>query len=165
MRAFIVLLCATMVVAVRLGAQDSSQVAPAVPTAPTMDQPVEAAPAPTQAQMATPPSFDGEMAAPSSDGVQAIRPGMTEDQVIASWGKPVAARDAGNFTYLYFENDCLRRCGTFDLVILQGGQTVDAIARASYHRYDGVSSSPNDRLPEYTPPPVEADTPAATPSN
>ena len=139
MRALIVLLCASTVVAARLGAQDSSQVAPA----PMPDQ----------------------VAARSSDGVQAIRPGMTEDQVVASLGTPVAVRKAGNFTYLYFENDCLKRCGTFDLVILQGGQTVDAIARASYHRYDGVSSSPNDRLPEYTPPSVEAGTQSSTSPN
>ncbi len=34
----------------------------------------------------------------------------------------------------------------------QGGQVIDAIARGKDHAYDGVSSSPADRKPHYTPP-------------
>jgi hypothetical protein len=81
-----------------------------------------------------------------------VRPGMTEAEVIAAWGEPLARRSRGTFTYLHFATDCLKECGTYDVVILDGGQVVDAIARSRNHRYDGVSSSPRDRLPEYTPP-------------
>ncbi len=81
-----------------------------------------------------------------------IRPGMSEAEVVAQWGEPLARRTRGAFTYLHFETDCLKECGTYDVVILEGGQVVDAIARSSNHRYDGVSSSPTDRAPEYTPP-------------
>jgi hypothetical protein len=84
--------------------------------------------------------------------VKTIRPGMTEAEVRAAWGAPVTSRKAKDYTYLFYENGCLRACGTYDLVILQGGQVVDAIARGSDHRYDGVSSSPADRAPRYTPP-------------
>jgi hypothetical protein len=81
-----------------------------------------------------------------------VRPGMTEAEVVAAWGEPLARRTKGAFTYLHFETDCLKECGTYDVVILEGGQVVDAIARSKNHRYDGVSSSPTDRAPEFTPP-------------
>lgn len=81
-----------------------------------------------------------------------IRPGMSEAEVVAAWGEPLARRTRGAFTYLHFPTDCLKECGTYDVVILDGGQVVDAIARAKNHRYDGVSSSPANRAPEYTPP-------------
>ena len=81
-----------------------------------------------------------------------IRPGMSEADVIAAWGEPLARRTRGAFTYLHFPTDCLKACGTYDLVILEGGQVVDAIARSKNHRYDGVSSSPADRAPAFTPP-------------
>lgn len=79
--------------------------------------------------------------------VRVIRPGMTEAQVRESWGEPLAVRQRGEFTYMFFENGCLKTCGMHDLVILQGAQVVDAVARAPYHGYDGVSSSPNERVP------------------
>jgi hypothetical protein len=81
-----------------------------------------------------------------------IRPGMTEAAVRAAWGAPVAARARGQHAYLFYDNGCLRKCGTYDVVILEGGQVVDAIVRGSGHRYDGVSSSPPDRAPGFTPP-------------
>ncbi|HEY8105507.1 MAG TPA: outer membrane protein assembly factor BamE [Gemmatimonadales bacterium] len=84
--------------------------------------------------------------------VQTIRPGMTEAEVRAAWGTPVTSRKVGDYAYLFYENGCLRSCGTYDLVVLQGGQVVDAIARGKNHNYDGVSSSPADRAPRYTPP-------------
>jgi hypothetical protein len=80
-----------------------------------------------------------------------IRPGMSEAQVVAAWGAPLARRARGPFTYLHFPTDCLKECGTYDVVILEGGQVVDAIARSKNHAYDGVSSSPASRAPEYTP--------------
>ncbi len=93
----------------------------------------------------------GARAARAQD-VKTIRPGMTEADVRAAWGAPVTSRKAGDYTYLFYENGCLRTCGTYDLVILQGGQVVDAVVRGKDHHYDGVSSSPADRKPHYTPP-------------
>jgi hypothetical protein len=84
--------------------------------------------------------------------VKTIRPGMSEAEVRAAWGEPVTSRKTGDFAYLFYQNGCLRSCGTYDVVILQGGQVVDAIARGKDHQYDGVSSSPADRAPHYTPP-------------
>ncbi|HEU4649523.1 MAG TPA: hypothetical protein VFS33_10725 [Gemmatimonadales bacterium] len=84
--------------------------------------------------------------------VATIRPGMTEAAVRAAWGTPVTQRSRGQHTYLFYENGCLRTCGTYDVVILEGGQVVDAIVRGSGHRYDGVSSSPPDRAPGFTQP-------------
>jgi hypothetical protein len=81
-----------------------------------------------------------------------IKPGMSEAEVVAAWGEPLARRTRGPFTYLHFQTDCLKECGTYDIVILEGGQVVDAIARSKNHRYDGVSSSPTNRAPEFTPP-------------
>ena len=81
-----------------------------------------------------------------------IKPGMTDAEVRTAWGEPLIARKAGIHTYLFYQNDCLRTCGTYDVVILESGQVVDAIVRASYHRYEGTSSSPSDRKPEYTSP-------------
>jgi len=84
--------------------------------------------------------------------VKTIHPGMTEAEVRAAWGEPVTSRKAGDYAYLFYENGCLRACGTYDLVILQGGQVVDAIVRGKDHRYDGISSSPAGRKSRYTPP-------------
>ena len=88
----------------------------------------------------------------AAQDVATVRPGMSEAEVVAAWGEPLARRTKGSFTYLHFQTDCLKECGTYDVVILEGGQVVDAIARSKNHRYDGVSSSPTDRAPEFTPP-------------
>ncbi len=81
-----------------------------------------------------------------------IDPGMTREQVVATWGPPVAERMYGNREYLYFRNGCEVSCGTFDVVFLEGGQVIDAIVRGLGHEYAGVSSSPPDRAPAFTPP-------------
>lgn len=79
-----------------------------------------------------------------------IDPGMTADQVMSTWGPPVAARTAGPWMYLYFRNGCEVTCGTFDVVFLQDGQVVDAIVRGQGHAYSGVSSSPPGRPALFT---------------
>ncbi len=79
-----------------------------------------------------------------------IKPGMTEAQVRTEWGAPLTVRSAGRMSYMYYTNDCLKRCGTYDIVFLEGGQVVDAIVRDGRRRYDGISSSPADRKPEPT---------------
>jgi len=89
-------------------------------------------------------------ASAAAQEVKSIKPGMTEAEVRATWGDPLTARKAGNMTYLYYRNDCMRSCGTHDVVFLENGQVVDAVVRDSHHGYDGVASSPRDRKPEPT---------------
>jgi hypothetical protein len=81
-----------------------------------------------------------------------IKPGQSEAEVRASWGDPLIVRKSGDYTYMYFQNGCLKTCGTYDVVMLERDQVVDAIVRATNHHYDGVSSSPPERKPEMTRP-------------
>jgi hypothetical protein len=80
-----------------------------------------------------------------------VKPGMTVDEVRAAWGAPSAERTRGSFTYLTFPTACLPGCGTHDIVILQDGKVVDAIARSNGRRYEG-NASYTARVPGYTPP-------------
>ncbi len=135
---------------------------PAAPVAATPQapepEPVEPEPQQTPVREARPTSTQvGEEAwFPTETGT--ISPGMTVDEVIGVWGTPVADRTLGNWTFLYFRNGCEWACGTFDIVMLEGGQVVDAIVRGAGHTYAGVSSSPPDRVAEFTPPVVFPDT-------
>jgi len=79
-----------------------------------------------------------------------VRPGMREPQVLAAWGASSGSRVRGDYTYLFFANGCQPACGIQDVVILERGQVIDAIARDPRHRYDGVSSSPAGRTPSRT---------------
>ncbi|MEP6573466.1 MAG: hypothetical protein ABJD11_12250 [Gemmatimonadota bacterium] len=85
-----------------------------------------------------------------AQGVKTIKPGMTTAEVKATWGAPLAERTYGNYTYLSYDNGCVKSCGTYDTVILEKGQVVDAIVRGSMHAYSGMSSSPVGRKPEAT---------------
>ena len=142
-----------------------------LPTVAVAQQPTTPAPAPTPVvvppPVIPPPVDTSKVAAPTTvavpttapveataapAGASSIKPGMTVDQVEAAWGKPAVQRTVGTRTYLFYKNDCLKRCGTFDVVFFDGGQVVDAIVRASYHTYDGTSSSPPDRKPAFTKP-------------
>jgi hypothetical protein len=89
-------------------------------------------------------------AAPVPDN--AVRPGMTEAEVRARWGDPLATRTANDWTYLFYRNRNSRRVGWEDVVFLQHGQVLDAIVRSPDHVYAGVSSSPEGRVPVFTPP-------------
>lgn len=82
--------------------------------------------------------------------VRTIKPGMTQAEVRTAWGAPFTVRTRGAHTFLYFTNDCLKRCGTYDIVFLEGGQVIDAIVRDKGRRYDGIASSPIDRKPTPT---------------
>ncbi len=86
----------------------------------------------------------------AAQALPTIKPGMTEAQVRTEWGAPLTVRSAGRMSYMYYTNDCLKRCGTYDIVFLEGGQVVDAIVRDGRRRYDGISSSPAERKPEPT---------------
>ena len=89
-------------------------------------------------------------ASAAAQETKTIKPGMTEAEVKAAWGEPMTARKSGDMTYLYYRNDCLKTCGTYDVVFLEKGQVVDAVVRDSHRAYDGIASSPKDRKPEMT---------------
>ncbi len=97
------------------------------------------------AQPATPAVAPG-------DTSSAVRPGMTQADVVARWGKPAAVRRMNDWTYLFFRNGDERTWGYYDTVFLQNGQVMDAIVRSPEHVYEGQSSSPEGRVPEFTPP-------------
>ena len=71
-----------------------------------------------------------------------VSPGMTKAQVTAALGQPATLRTVSEFTYMFYQNSCGRRCGMNDLVILQGDSVVDAIFRSPNRHYTGTSSSP-----------------------
>ena len=101
----------------------------------------------TAAPVVAPPLAKAPVPQPSDS---TVRPGMTEAQVRVAWGAPSGSRARGDFTYLFFANGCQPACGVQDVVILERGQVVDAVARGKGHRYDGVSSSPAGRAPSPT---------------
>ncbi len=128
----------------------------------TPAQPEAAAPAATPA----PDRQDFAVADPFTDPLEepwfptdtgTVEPGWTAEDVIAVWGVPVTDRSSGDWTFLYFRNGCERACGTYDVVMLQRGQVVDAIVRGPGHTYAGISSSPAGRLAEFTPPTSTSD--------
>ena len=80
-----------------------------------------------------------------------IFPGMRERDVYSLWGKPVALRTLGEFTYLFFQNGCEYSCGTLDVVTLQSGKVIDAIVRWPGHGYGGQSTSPTGEPPHAPP--------------
>lgn len=81
-----------------------------------------------------------------------VSPGMSREAVVGVWGEPVAERASGEWNYLYYRNGCEYSCGTFDVVMLQGGEVVDAIVRGQGHTYAGTSSSPAGSQGMFTPP-------------
>lgn len=120
-------------------AEDTAAVTPAPPvTAPVTTPPTAQRPTPQQAGMRA-----EEPWTPLHTGT--VNPGMTREDVIAVWGEPVTERVADGRGYMYFRNGCEVRCGTHDVVFLDGGQVVDAIVRGSGHDYAGTSSSPAGR--------------------
>jgi hypothetical protein len=80
-----------------------------------------------------------------------VQPGWTAEDVVSVWGNPVLERSMGDWTYMYFRNGCEQACGTYDVLILQRNQVVDAIVRGRGHTYAGLSSSPPGRVAEFTP--------------
>ena len=73
-------------------------------------------------------------------------------EVKAQWGEPLTVRSAGIMSYMYYKSDCLKKCGTNDVVFLENGQVIDAVVRDKSRRYDGIVSSPVTRKPEPTAP-------------
>jgi hypothetical protein len=141
--------------AARAEAVQDTTPAPATPVAPPVQEP-EPEPEPEPVQTVRPALAGEEPWFPVHTGT--VRPGMTADDVVAVWGVPVTDRAVGNWTFLYFRNGCELACGTFDVVMLEGGQVVDAIVRGPGHVYEGVSSSPPNRAAQFTPPTFSPDT-------
>lgn len=80
-----------------------------------------------------------------SAGAQAPRsidPGMSQTQVVERLGDPTLSRTAGDFTYLFYKNGCVKSCGMDDVVILRKDSVVDAMFRSTERAYTGKSSSP-----------------------
>jgi hypothetical protein len=88
----------------------------------------------------------------SAQDVKTIKPGMTDAQVREQWGEPLTVRKIGIMSYMYYRSNCLKTCGTNDVVFLENGQVVDAVVRDKSRKYDGIASSPADRKPEPTAP-------------
>jgi len=105
----------------------------------------------TTAAAAQPAAAPAPAAAPV-DSSGAVKPGMSEADVRARWGDPIAVRRMNDWTYLFYRNGRERQVGYYDVVFLQGGQVVDAIVRSAAHVYGGQSSSPEGRRPVFTPP-------------
>lgn len=70
-----------------------------------------------------------------------IRPGMTADDVRSIFGPPASVRQAGEWSYLYYLNNCPVRCGSDDVVFLQADTVVAAVLRAPYRRFAGPGAS------------------------
>lgn len=125
---------------------------------PAETMPVEATPAvtsppPPSRQAPPPPIAAAVRDVPYiSNDTGTVAPGMTEADVVAMWGSPVAVSRIGAMTYLYFPNSCELSCGTLDVVFLENGQVVDAVLRWPGHGYSGQSSSPPGSQPVATPP-------------
>jgi hypothetical protein len=84
--------------------------------------------------------------------VKTIKPGMTDAQVREQWGEPLTVKKIGIMSYMYYRSNCLKKCGTNDVVFLENGQVIDAVVRDKSRKYDGIASSPADRKPEPTAP-------------
>jgi hypothetical protein len=83
------------------------------------------------------------VAAPSlAQAPKSIDPGMSETKVVERLGAPDASRAAGDYKYLFYHNDCIRKCGMDDVVILRSDSVVDAMFRSADRAYTGKSSSP-----------------------
>jgi hypothetical protein len=70
-----------------------------------------------------------------------IRPGMSEAEVRSVFGTPARVRQADGWTYLYYGNRCLPRCGSDDVVFLQDGEVVAAVLRAPQRHFAGPAAA------------------------
>lgn len=73
---------------------------------------------------------------------QTVRAGMTESQVRSALGEPAATRRADDgWSYLFYLNGCAVRCGSDDVVFLQGDRVVTAVFRTPRRRFAGPAAS------------------------
>jgi hypothetical protein len=78
--------------------------------------------------------------------VASIDPGMTREEVLARLGTPNGESHFGSFTYLFYENGCVVKCGVDDVVVLEKGIVTDAVFRSPKRTFTGVSA-PATSLP------------------
>jgi hypothetical protein len=74
-----------------------------------------------------------------------ISAGMTAAEVRATFGPPAVVREGDGWTYFFYTNRCLPRCGTDDTVFLQDGRVVAAVLHAPARRFEGPAAA--DALP------------------
>ncbi len=73
---------------------------------------------------------------------QTVRAGMTETQVRSALGEPAATRRSDDgWSYLFYLNGCAVRCGSDDVVFLQGDRVVTAVFRTPRRRFAGPAAS------------------------
>jgi len=75
------------------------------------------------------------LAAPAAG--QTIAQGMSPAEVRAEFGSPARARDAGAWTYWYYNNGCPNRCGSDDVVFFQNERVVAAVLRTPRRAWRG----------------------------
>jgi hypothetical protein len=74
-----------------------------------------------------------------------IAPGMSETDVRRVFGEPTVRREVAGRTYLFYANGCPVRCGSDDVVFLEGGRVVTAVLRTPGRHFAGpavVGSAP-----------------------
>lgn len=73
---------------------------------------------------------------------QTVSAGMTESQVRSALGAPAATRSSDDgWTYLFYHNGCAVRCGSDDVVFLQGDRVVTAVFRTPRRRFAGPAAA------------------------
>jgi hypothetical protein len=70
-----------------------------------------------------------------------IAPGQTMDEVRGALGPPNVVREADGWTYFFYTNRCLPRCGTDDTVFFREGRVVSAVLHAPSRRYSGPAAA------------------------
>jgi len=78
----------------------------------------------------------------AQSATRVVSPGMSRAKVVSILGEPATVRSVAEFTYLFYQNSCGKRCGMNDLVVLRSDSVVDAIFRSPTRSYSGTSSSP-----------------------
>ena len=75
-----------------------------------------------------------------------IGPGMSEAEVRRAFGEPTVRRQVADRTYLFYANGCPIRCGSDDVVFLDGGRVVTAVLRTPGRYFTGpaVVGLPSD---------------------
>lgn len=70
-----------------------------------------------------------------------IAAGMTTDEVRAAFGAPTVVRQADGWTYFFYTNRCLPRCGTDDTVFFHDGRVVAAVLHSPGRRFAGPAAA------------------------
>jgi hypothetical protein len=78
-----------------------------------------------------------------------ISAGMTVDDVRSTFGAPSVVRQGDGWTYFFYTNRCLPRCGTDDTVFFADGRVIAAVLHSPARRFDGPPAA--DALPAPAP--------------